>query len=53
MDQNNIPQGIPSDAAKMIFKPMECLAQSMHLSCIKISIISKQTETSIHLSLIT
>ena len=35
----------------MIFEPMVRLAQTVHLSCVKICTISKQTETSIHLSL--
>jgi hypothetical protein len=40
-------------ASKMISEPMIRSVQIVHLSCIKISTISKQTETSIHLSLIT
>jgi hypothetical protein len=36
-------------ASKIIFEPMERLAQTVHLSCIKISTISKRTETSFHL----
>jgi hypothetical protein len=35
----------------MISDPMVRLAQTVHLSCVKISTISKQTETSFHLSL--
>jgi hypothetical protein len=31
----------------MIFEPMVCLTQTMHLSCVKISTISKQTELSL------
>jgi hypothetical protein len=58
MDWNEIPQdqchiGDPSGASKMISEPMVCLAQTMHLSCVKFSTISKQTKTSIHLSLVT
>jgi hypothetical protein len=45
--------GVPLGASKMISKPMVCLAQSMQLSCVKISTISKWNETSIHLSLVT
>jgi hypothetical protein len=60
-DQNNIPHDprhleIPSGASKTIFEPMVHLAQTVHLSClscIKISTLSKQTETSFHLSLVT
>jgi hypothetical protein len=37
----------------MIFEPVVSLAQTVHLSCVKISNISKMTETSIHLSLVT
>jgi hypothetical protein len=53
-DQNEIPQepchlGVPSGASKTTFEPMVCLAQTMHLSLIKISTISMQTETSYHL----
>ena len=45
--------GVPSGASKMISKPMVCLTQTMHRSCVKISTISKRTETSFHLSLVT
>jgi hypothetical protein len=45
--------GVPSGASKIISDPMVCLAQTMHLSCIKVSTISKWTESSFHLSLIT
>jgi hypothetical protein len=37
----------------MIFEPMVCLAQIVHLSCVKISTISKRTEISYHLILVT
>jgi hypothetical protein len=37
---------------KMISEPMLCFAETVHPSCFKISIISKQTETSIQLSLV-
>jgi hypothetical protein len=40
--------GVPSGASKMISEPMVHLVQTVHLSCIKISTISKQTEVSIH-----
>ena len=54
---NEIPhdpchQGVPSAASKMISKPMLRSTQTVHRSCVKISTISKQTETSIHLSLV-
>jgi hypothetical protein len=35
-------------ASKMIYEPMVCLAQTMHLSCVKISSISKWTEMSFY-----
>ena len=41
----------PSGASKMISEPIVHSVQSVHLSCIKISTISKQTETSFHWSL--
>jgi hypothetical protein len=37
----------------MIFEPLVRLAQTMHLSCVNINIISKWTETSFHLTHIT
>jgi hypothetical protein len=43
---------VPSVASKNISKPVVLSAQTMHLSCIKISTISKQTEMSFHLSLV-
>jgi hypothetical protein len=45
--------GVPSGASKMIYEPIVCLAQTMHLSYVKITTISKQTELSCHLSLVT
>jgi hypothetical protein len=45
--------GVPSGASKIISKPMVCLAQTVHLSCIDTNIISKQTETRFHLTHIT
>ena len=45
--------GVQSGASKIISKPKVRLAQTVHLSCIKISTISKQTKTSFRLSLIT
>jgi hypothetical protein len=58
MDQNKIPHdprhlGVPSDVSKTISEPMVRSAQTMHLSCFKISTISKQTESSFQLSLVT
>jgi hypothetical protein len=45
--------GVPLGAFKTISEPMVRLAQTAHLSCIKISTISKWTQTSFHLSLVT
>jgi hypothetical protein len=58
MDRNEISQDpshlvVTSAVSKMISKPVVCSAQSMHLSCVKISTVSKWTESSFHLSLIT
>jgi hypothetical protein len=58
MDQNEVPLeprhlGVQSGASKMIYEPMVCSAQTMHLSRIKISTISKRTKMHFHLSLIT
>ena len=58
MDRNKIPydqrhQGDPSGASKMISKPIRCSTQTVHLSYVKISTISKWTVTSFHLCLIT
>ena len=40
-----------SGASKLISEHMVCSMQTVHLSCIKISTISKQTKPSFHLSL--
>jgi hypothetical protein len=45
--------GVSSGASKMISEPTVRSAQTVHLSWIKISTISKQTKTSFHLSLVT
>ena len=55
MDQNEIPHdprhlGVPSGATKMISEPMACSAQTVHLSCVKISTVSKRTETALGLT---
>jgi hypothetical protein len=39
--------------SKTIAELVVCLAQIVHQSCVKISTISKQIESSIHLSLVT
>jgi hypothetical protein len=58
MDWNEIPHdqchiGDPLGVSKMISDPMLRSAQTVHQSCVKISTISKQAKTSIHLSLVT
>jgi hypothetical protein len=45
--------GDPSGGSKTISEPVVCSAQTMQLSYVKISTISKWTESSFHLSLIT
>jgi hypothetical protein len=57
MDQNEILHDlrhlvVPLGAYKMISKPTIRSAQTVHLSWIRISTISKWTETSFHLSLV-
>ena len=57
-DRNEVPHdprhlGVPSGASKTIYEPMLCSAQTMHLSCVNVSTISKWTETSFHLTLVT
>jgi hypothetical protein len=44
--------GLPSGAFKTISEPIIRLAQTVHLSCVKISTISKRSQTSFHLSLV-
>jgi hypothetical protein len=58
MDQNEIPHDprhleVPSGASKMISEAVVCLAQTVHLSYVKISTSFKWTESSFHLSLVT
>jgi hypothetical protein len=38
--------GVPSGASKTIYEPMVRSVQTVHLSCVKISTISKRTEQS-------
>jgi hypothetical protein len=57
LHRNEIPHDpshlvVTSRASKMISEPVVCSAQSVHLSCFKISTISKRTESSFHLSLV-
>jgi hypothetical protein len=56
MDQNEIlhdprPLGVTSSASKMISELTVHWVQTVHLSWMKISTVSKRTETSFHLSL--
>jgi hypothetical protein len=58
MDQNEILDdphhlGVPSGASKTISKPMVRSTQTLHLSCVKISTISKWAKTSFQLGLVT
>jgi hypothetical protein len=39
--------------SKMIFEPLVCSAQTVHLSCTDTNIVSEWTETSFHLILVT
>jgi hypothetical protein len=45
--------GVQSGASKLISEPMLRLAQTVHLSCFEINIISKWTEVTFHLMHIT
>jgi hypothetical protein len=56
MERNQLPLeprhlGVPSP--KMISKPMARSVKTVQLSYVKINIISKQTEMSFHLSIVT
>jgi hypothetical protein len=58
IDQNEIPHdprhlGVPSGASKMISEAVVCLAQTVHLSYIKISTIFERTKLSFLSSLVT
>jgi hypothetical protein len=55
MERNELPLdprhvGVPSGVSKMISQPILRFVQTMHLSCAEINTISKQTETSLHLT---
>jgi hypothetical protein len=58
MNQNEVPQdpnqlGVALGASEMISNPTICSVQTVHLSCVKISTISKWNEISFHLRLVT
>jgi hypothetical protein len=58
MDQNKIPHDphhlrVSSGASKMISEVVVRSAQTVHLSYIKVSTISNQTEVIIHYSMVT
>jgi hypothetical protein len=58
MDWKEIPDdpgnlGVLSGVCKAIFEPVVRSEQTVHLSCLKISTISKRIEMSIHMSLVT
>jgi hypothetical protein len=57
MDQTEIPHdpchlGVPSGASKVVSAAVVRLAQTVHLSFVKIGTISGQTESSLHMSLV-
>jgi hypothetical protein len=57
-DKSEIPYdphhlGVPSVASEMIFEPIVHSVQTVHLSCVKISTISKWSEPTFDFSLIT
>jgi hypothetical protein len=53
-DPQDPPQlGVPSGASNTISEPTVCLTQTVHQSCFLSSTISKRTEPSFHLILIT
>jgi hypothetical protein len=41
---------VPSSASKMNFEPMLRLVQIVHVSCTDTNIVSKRTETRLHMS---
>jgi hypothetical protein len=45
--------GVPSSASKMIYMPMVCLVQTVHLSCTNTNIDSKQTKIRFHTTHVT
>jgi hypothetical protein len=58
MYQNEFPLdphhiGVPLVAPKMIFEPMVRSVQTVHLSCVKINTISKQTKSNFHFTHVT
>ena len=58
MDKNKLPLdsrhlGLAMGVPKMISPPMVHSAQTIHLSCAEINTISKQAETSFHMTHVT
>jgi hypothetical protein len=45
--------GVPSGVSKLISESVVCSARTVHLSCVKTSTVSKRTESSFHLSVVT
>jgi hypothetical protein len=45
--------GLQSGASKLIYEPMEHLAQTVHLCCVEINRTTKRTKTSFHLTHVT
>jgi hypothetical protein len=55
--QNEIPHDprhleVPSGASKMIYEAMVRSAQTLHLSCVKVTTIFERTNSSFNLSLV-
>jgi hypothetical protein len=45
--------GVPSRVSKMIFVPMVCSVQTVHLSCTDTNTVSKWTKTRFHMTHVT
>jgi hypothetical protein len=57
-DQNELPLEprhlvVPSGASKMIYEPVVCLAQTLHLSCTNTNIVSKRKEERFYMTHVT
>ena len=58
MDRNDLPLEpcnlvLPLGASKMIYEPMVCLAQTMHLSSTNTNTVSKRKEVGFHMTHVT
>jgi hypothetical protein len=45
--------GVPSGVSKITFEPLECLVQTLHLSCTNTCTVSKQTKMRFHMTHVT